>query len=219
MQLTFTFFLINCKFEQVTSAMGESKPQSGAGPPGARRMDHWISLRSLANAIRRQSVLVPLVAALLLASYASGQPATGATGPLGSVRMIEETAHLKRINNSKGHVNVYRGPITGTFDMTITLTFHGSRRGSFLFIAPKGTLSGNVEITSAIQVPRHGRTIVIFEATGSIGRGTLAYRGYYSRHLKVSGTVKHGGIIDMTVRGHLHRNSRGRRSGSEPRVR
>jgi hypothetical protein len=165
---------------------------------------------TLAKATRRRGILVSLAVALVLAGYATDQLGTTSTKALASVRIIEETARLKLIDN-EDQVYVYRGPITGTFDMTVTLTFYDTQHGSFKSVAPNGTLSGQVEITSAAQVERHGQTIFTFDATGEIGRGTLAYRGYYARNLEISGSVRNGRIIDMTVKGRLHRGSRGRR--------
>jgi hypothetical protein len=160
----------------------------------------------------RQRVLASLLASLVLAGYANAQPArTTSAEPLASVRSIEETAHLELIDKSGDHVYVYRGPLTGTFDMTVTLTFYDAKHGRFKSVAPDGTLSGEVEITSAAQVERHGQTVVTFDATGDVGRGTLGYRGYYARDLEIAGTVKSARVIDMTVKGRLHRASRRRR--------
>lgn len=175
--------------------------------------DHWTDVRSPAGRMLRKGVFVSVVAALVLTVYANGQPRTRSTTPRTSTRIIVETAHLKLINDGENEVYVYHGSIKGTFDMALTLTLHNIRHGgSYKSVAPNGSLSGEVEITAAAQVVRHGKTIITFDATGDISRGTGAYRGYYAHNLKLSGAFKHGhDIVDMTVSGHLHRVSRSRR--------
>jgi len=138
----------------------------------------------------------------LLAGQASSQPRPSS---------IHEVAHLKAIAH-KGTVYVDRGPMIGTFDMTMTLTVDNkARHGTFTAVAPDGSLSGEISVSAGERRVKHGRPVIVFTGSGAIEGGTRAYRGYYAHDLKLTGVIKTGGVLNMTLNGDLHWAPRSRR--------
>jgi hypothetical protein len=114
---------------------------------------------------------------------------------------IHAVAHLQAVSQ-KGEVYVDRGPVTGTFNMTMTLTIDDATGiGTFQAAAADGSVMGKIHIVTGAISERHGEQVFVFEGSAEINRGTLAYRGIMARDLEIMGEIRTSSIFKMTLRG------------------
>src|SRR5258708_4337064 len=120
-------------------------------------MNRWCAMRSPASAERlaKGLGLGLLVSAFALVGCSSDQLRMNSS-------TIREVAHLK-VTEQRGTVYVDRGPMTGTIDMTVTLTFDDDKRsGTFNAVASNGSLSGGIVMSSGHLIEEYGHRVFAF---------------------------------------------------------
>lgn len=154
---------------------------------------------------------VVLLVCLLLASCGAEQSGTSRTRAAVSTQAaardianvnppIHAVAHLKAISR-RGEVFVDRGPVTGTFDMTMTLTIDDATGlGTFEATAADGFLKGTLHISTGSMRERNGEQVFAFAGSGEINGGNGRYRAQRTRDLKITGEIRAGGVFNMTLR-------------------
>lgn len=114
---------------------------------------------------------------------------------------VHAVAHLKAISQ-KGSVYVDRGSVTGTFDMTMTLTIdNGTGLGTFRATGADGSIRGKIHISTGSVQEQNGEQVFVFAGSGNIRGGTRRYRGQNATDLKMNGEIRFGGVFNMTLQG------------------